>query len=73
MNGPGEILPASAVRFGDKTALVTPTRTLTYTELYDPSNRLAASLGAIGVSPGDRVSIYSQNRWEWIVGYHAAR
>jgi long-chain acyl-CoA synthetase len=72
MNGPGEILPASAAHFGDKTALVTPTRTLTYDELDDLSNRLAASLGAIGVSPDDRVSIYSQNRWEWVVAYHAA-
>jgi long-chain acyl-CoA synthetase len=72
MNGPGEILPASAVRYGDKTALVTPARSLTYTELDDLSHRLAASLAAIGVGPGDRVSIYSQNRWEWVVGYHAA-
>lgn len=72
MNGPGEILPASAAHFGDKTALVTPTRTLTYDELDDLSNRLAASLVAIGVGGGDRVAIYSQNRWEWIVSYHAA-
>jgi long-chain acyl-CoA synthetase len=72
MNGPGEILPASAARYGDKTALVTTTRSLSYVELDDLSNRLGASLAAIGVGVGDRVSIYSQNRWEWIVAYHAA-
>ena len=26
----------------------------------------------IGVRPGDRVSLYSPNRWEWVVAYHAA-
>jgi long-chain acyl-CoA synthetase len=25
----------------------------------------------IGVRPGDRVSLYSPNRWEWVVAYHA--
>lgn len=72
MNGPGEILPASATRFGEKTALVTPTRALSYVELDDLSNRLGASLVSRGVAAGDRVSIYSQNRWEWVVAYHAA-
>ena len=67
MNGPGEILPASAARYGGKTALVTTARSLSYAELDELSNRLAASLVAIGVGVGDRVSIYSQNRWEWIV------
>ncbi len=26
----------------------------------------------MGVQPGDRVSLYSPNRWEWVVAYHAA-
>jgi long-chain acyl-CoA synthetase len=72
MNGPGEILPASAAQFGDKTALVTSTRSLTYSELHELSSRIGASLVSRGVSVGDRVSIYSQNRWEWVVAYHAA-
>src|SRR5688572_30633311 len=72
MNGPGEILPAAAARFGDKTALITAQRSLSYAELDDLTNRLAAGLVELGVTPGDRVSIYAQNRWEWIVAYHAA-
>jgi long-chain acyl-CoA synthetase len=72
MNGPGDILPTSAARFGDKRALVTPTRTLTYRELDDLSARLASQLRGRGVADGDRVSVYSQNRWEWVVAYHAA-
>jgi long-chain acyl-CoA synthetase len=51
---------------------VTPTRTLTYRELDDLSARLASQLRRRGVADGDRVSIYSQNRWEWVVAYHAA-
>lgn len=70
MNGPGEILPDAARRFGTKTALVTPGRTLTYAELDDLSDRVAAWLVGRDIAPGDRVSIYSQNRWEWIVTYH---
>jgi len=72
MNGPGEILRASAAQFGEKTALVTSTRALSYVELDDLSSRLGASLVSRGVGAGDRVSIYSQNRWEWVVAYHAA-
>lgn len=72
MNGPGEILPEAARRFGTETALVTPGRTLTYAELDDLSDRVAVWLAGRGIALGDRVSIYSQNRWEWIVAYHGA-
>lgn len=72
MNGPGDILPTSAARFGDKTALVTAERSLTYTELDRLSDQVAAALLARGVEPGQTVSLYSQNRWEWIVTYHGA-
>ena len=65
-----EILPRAAARYGDKPALITGTRTLTYTELDTLSDRVAAALAARGIAPGDRVSLYSQNRWEWIVAYH---
>lgn len=72
MNGPGEILPEAARRFGDKTALVTPGRELSYAELDDLSDRVGSWLAGRGIAHGDRVSIYSQNRWEWIVAYHGA-
>ncbi|MDT0566273.1 AMP-binding protein [Streptomyces sp. DSM 3412] len=67
---PGATLPQAATRFGDKTALVTSTRTLTFRELDAESDRVAAALIARGVRPGDRISLYAQNRWEWIVSYH---
>ena len=68
----GMIVPRAAQRFGSKPALVTPARTLTYAELHDLCDRVAGGLQELGVRPGDRVSLYSLNRWEWVVAYHAA-
>jgi long-chain acyl-CoA synthetase len=64
------ILPTAAARHGGKTALVTAERSLTYAELDELSDALAGALVRRGVTVGDRVSIYSQNRWEWVVSYH---
>jgi long-chain acyl-CoA synthetase len=72
LTGPGDILPASQTTFGDKPALITAARTLSYTELEDISARVAGGLRDLGVKPGDVVSLFSPNRWEWIVSYHAA-
>ncbi len=72
MRGPGDILPAAAARYGTKTALVTSARTLTYSELDEISNSVAAGLADRGVAPGQRVSLLATNRWEWIVAYHGA-
>jgi long-chain acyl-CoA synthetase len=72
MNSPGEIVSAAAVRYGDKPALVTATKTMTYTELDEASTSVAAALAARGVLPGQPVSLYAQNRWEWVVAYHGA-
>ncbi len=68
----GMIVTRAARRFGSKTALVAAGRTLTYQALDDLCDRVAGGLHDIGVRPGDRVSLYSPNRWEWVVAYHAA-
>jgi long-chain acyl-CoA synthetase len=70
--GPGDILPHASARFGDKAALVTATRTLSYRELDAASDRVAAGLVSRDVRPGQPVSLYAQNRWEWVVAYHGA-
>lgn len=72
MNGPGDILRAAAARFGDKTALVCADRSFGFAELDALSDRVAAALAARGVAPGEPVSLYAQNRWEWVVAYHGA-
>ena len=68
----GQILARSAARFGSRPALVAAGRTFTYRELHDLCDRVAGGLRELGVRPGDRVSLYSPNRWEWVVTYHAA-
>lgn len=72
MDGPGDILRAVGSRFGTKPALVTATRTLSFAELDELSDRVAAGLVARGVRAGQVVSLYAQNRWEWVVTYHGA-
>lgn len=70
MNGPGDILRRAAARFGAKTALITADRTLSFTELDLLADRVAAALADRGVGPGRTVSLYAQNRWEWVAAYH---
>lgn len=67
---PGGILRHAAARFGEKPALITATRTMTFRELDAESDRVAAALTARGVRAGQPVSLYAQNRWEWVVSYH---
>ena len=68
----GEVLPQAARRFGDRTALVIEGRSFSFRELDDLSSALAASLVRLGVKPGDRVTLYAPNSWEWIVSYYGA-
>jgi long-chain acyl-CoA synthetase len=68
----GQILPHAAREFGEKTALVTADRSFSFRELHDLSDALAWSLVRLGVKPGDRVTLYAPNSWEWIVSYYGA-
>ena len=65
-----EILPAAAARHRERTALVVGDRQLSFRELDVLSNRVANGLVAIGVQPGDRVSLFGANSWEWVVAYY---
>src|SRR5579859_4415906 len=67
----GQVLPEAARRFGDKTAVVIDGRSFTFNEFNQLSARLARSLRGLGIQPGDRVTLYADNRWEWIVSYYA--
>src|SRR5215469_18145906 len=66
----GEIMPNAARRYGDRTALIVNGRTFSYRELDRLSNCIANGLAAANVQPGDRVSLYGPNCWEWIVAYY---
>ena len=67
----GHVMPRGAAKFGDRVALVFRDEEFTYGRLDQLSARLANALSDLGVGMGDRVTLYSQNRWEWIVGYYA--
>ena len=67
----GEILPEAARRFGDSTALVVEDVRLSFSELDARSNQVANGLLSAGLQPGDRVTLYGPNCWEWVVAYHA--
>jgi acyl-coenzyme A synthetase/AMP-(fatty) acid ligase len=60
----GEVMPRGAAKFGDRVALVFRGEEFTYNRLDELTARLANGLKGLGVSEGDRVTLYSQNRWE---------
>lgn len=72
INSIGEIPTEAAKRYGDWTALVLPDRKLSFSELDALTNRCANALVDLGVKPGDRVTLYSGNCWEWVVSYYGA-
>lgn len=65
-----EILPHAARRHGDRTALIVENRRFSFRELDSMSNRVANGLVARGVKPGDCVSLFGPNSWEWLVSYY---
>ena len=67
----GELLPEAARRFGNKTSLVVEGEEFSFAELEARSNRVANGLVSIGVVPGDRVTLYGPNYWQWVVAYYA--
>jgi fatty-acyl-CoA synthase len=66
-------LRRTASRFGDNEALVAALqdRRSTYRELVEECEVVARGLMARGVKKGDRVGIWSPNRYEWIVVQYA--
>jgi long-chain acyl-CoA synthetase len=67
----GQILPRAAKRFGSKTALICGERCFSFLDLEELSARLGNALRGLGIGRGDRVTLYGQNCWEWIISYYA--
>src|SRR5438093_4649700 len=55
---------------GAKPALVLGDRTLTYRELDERTDRLAAALARRGVTQGDRVTLFMPNSLEFVVAFY---
>ncbi len=66
-------LRRAAARFGDREALVVAHQNhrSTYNELVAECEQVARGLLARGVRKGDRVGIWSPNRYEWVVTQYA--
>jgi fatty-acyl-CoA synthase len=65
----GENLRRTTERFGDREALVVRSQgyRATYRALWDATTRAAGALRATGIARGERVAIWSPNRFEWVV------
>src|SRR5438093_5261266 len=72
------LLERNIARFADRVAVRTldhqtlrEGRSLTYEQLFRAVRGVAAGLGKLGVSPGDRVGLCLPNSPELVVGYYA--
>lgn len=61
----------AARAFGDRQALITANRSLSFSGVEDLVASCASGLVALGVRPGQPVVIYLPNQWEWLVAYYA--
>jgi len=57
----------AAARFGDAIAVVDGDERVSFTELVDTARRTTAALMESGIAAGERVAIWSPNRYEWLV------
>ncbi len=66
-----EVWPIVAERHGDVVALLdphtSPQTSYTYRQLAADIKRFAAGLQTLGVQPGEKVAIFSENRPQWLV------
>jgi fatty-acyl-CoA synthase len=70
----GANLRGTVEQFGEREALVVCHQNVrfTYAELWDQTSQCARGLIAHGVHRGDRVGVWSPNRYEWVVLQFAA-
>jgi fatty-acyl-CoA synthase len=70
----GENLRRTVERFGEREALVVRSQgyRATYRQLWDATSVIARGLLALGVEVGDRVGIWSPNRYEWVIAQYAS-
>jgi fatty-acyl-CoA synthase len=69
----GASLHRTVEQFGDREALVVRHQNfrVNYRQLWDAVTSAARGLIALGVQKGDRVGVWSPNRWEWVVCQYA--
>ncbi len=70
----GQALDLAVSRWGDHVALISPPQDISWTfrQLAYRADALAAGLLALGLTPGDRIGIWSPNCAEWTLTQFAA-
>ena len=70
----GENLRRTVERFGSREALVVRSQgyRATYTQLWEAVSEIARAFIALGLERGDRIALFSPNRFEWVVSQFAA-
>ncbi|MFT3659915.1 MAG: AMP-binding protein [Gordonia sp. (in: high G+C Gram-positive bacteria)] len=70
----GQTLAATAAEHPDAIALIDAVsdRQWTYREFRQQVRALACGLRRLGLQPGDRLALWSPNRWEWVMVQFAA-
>src|SRR5215510_9024837 len=70
----GDNLRRTVERFGERDAIVVRSQQYraTYRQLWESTTVLARALIASGVRQGDRLGIWSPNRFEWVVTQFAS-
>lgn len=63
------ILEEAAVRFPDRPCTIFKGRVITYKEMNDLTDRMAAGLAAEGVKKGDRVGVFIPNTPQFVIAY----
>ncbi|MGE0543932.1 MAG: class I adenylate-forming enzyme family protein, partial [Dehalococcoidia bacterium] len=66
----GELIAVSGVRFGSRTAVVSPDRAVSFAELDELASAMARNLLAEGIGPGDVVTLWFENGWRWLAAYY---
>ncbi|HEY2509055.1 MAG TPA: FadD3 family acyl-CoA ligase [Streptosporangiaceae bacterium] len=62
-------LASASARFGDAIAIAEPGGPrLTYQELHERVQAIAAALAGAGIAAGDRVAVWSPNTHHWVLG-----
>jgi long-chain acyl-CoA synthetase len=63
-------LEESAAKFPDRPCTIFKGRVVTYRQMNDLTDRMAAGLAAVGVKPGDRVGIFIPNTPQFVIAYY---
>ena len=66
-----ELLEQTAKKYPDKVCTIFKGGTITYKEMDEMTDRLAAGLFNLGVRKGDRVGLFIPNTPQFVIAYYA--